>query len=244
MKKAILSIRDDDPLERIDAERCPKLKRGGKKMTRYHYGLGLAVFLAILFLVQPATFSDVNPDDLVVIDTIGLTNPPEEGRPLYLSLTPDGSKLYVVISNPTPRLEVINTATNNIVGGIPLESGGYPLHLVMAPDGARAYLPRSDSRIHVIDTATDLIVDTIVVPNSSPRDAILSLDSSTLYMSDVNTGVGLVHVIDTASGGVLTSIPLGSMGGGTLALLLRDGHNPRWDQDLYRQSGVCRSQGH
>jgi len=182
-------------------------------MIRYHHGLGLALFLASLFLVQPATFSDVNPADLVVIDTISLTNPPDEGRPLYVSLTPDGSKLYVVISNPTPRLEVINTATNTVVGGIPLDSGGYPLDLVMAPDGARAYLVRSDSRIHVIDTATDSIVDTIFVPNSSPRDAIISLDSTTLYMGDVKTPLGMVHVIDTASGGVLTTIPLGAMGG-------------------------------
>lgn len=89
-----------------------------------------------------------------------------------VAVTPDGSKVYAVAfpyceCSPEVVL-VIDTATNTVIGTIPLPSSStgfaYDKGLSVTPDGSKVYAVNNGSdTVSVIDTATNAVIATIPV---------------------------------------------------------------------------------
>jgi YVTN family beta-propeller protein len=83
-----------------------------------------------------------------------------------LAITPDGSKLYVTVTdNGTNTVSVIDTATNSVVGTIAV--GSRPSGIAITPDGTKVYVVNAgDNTVSVIDTATNTVIAVLPVGNS------------------------------------------------------------------------------
>jgi YVTN family beta-propeller protein len=81
--------------------------------------------------------------------------------PAGIAITPDGAKAYVVNSTGTGTVTVINLATKQVAGTIPI--GGFGGSIVMRPDGAEAVAAAS-ATLYVIDVATNTVSKTIPMP--------------------------------------------------------------------------------
>jgi YVTN family beta-propeller protein len=116
------------------------------------------------------------------------------------------TKAYVT-SSATDSVSVIDSATREVRGTIPVGTG--PTRVVMGRDGGRAYVANGGSdSISVIDVTTDTVTSTIAV-GDSPSALALTRDGQWLY---VMTATGQVDVVDTAANKVSSTIPLGAVG--------------------------------
>ena len=107
--------------------------------------------------ITPPVFNAVFVLDLVsniVIASIPTMDLP----PSDLAITPDGTRVYVV--NQLRTLSIIDTATNTVIGAVPIGFGF--TSITIAPDGTRAYvLGLAGSTIDVVDLTSNTVVDTI-----------------------------------------------------------------------------------
>lgn len=103
-------------------------------------------------------------------------------------------------------VSVINTATNTVVGLIPV--GNNPVGIAITPDGTRAYVTNFLSgSVSVINTATNTVIGTILVL-FLPKGIAITPDGARAYVA--NTGSAAVSVIDTATNTVIGApIPVG-----------------------------------
>ena len=109
-------------------------------------------------------------------------------EPSGLSLSPDGSRLYVAL-NMTHDVAVIDTATNAIVQRIPV--GIYPYTTVVSADGSKVYVSNWGGRVPGANDFTDGMFPVVV---------------------DRRTGIpttGTVSVIDAARNSVVKTINVG-----------------------------------
>jgi YVTN family beta-propeller protein len=165
------------------------------------------------------------------------TIPIAGAAPSGLSLSADGSRLYVAL-NMTHEMAVINTSTNAIVRRVPV--GIYPYTTVLSADGSKVYVsnwggkvpgagdvtdgmfpvvvdPRTGipitGTISVVDTATNALIKTIDV-GLHPTGLALSPSGDRLYVTNANSDT--VSVIATATDTVVKTLrvtrhaPLGS----------------------------------
>jgi DNA-binding beta-propeller fold protein YncE len=85
-----------------------------------------------------------------------------EGTGHWLALLPDTSKLYVANKNDRPFVSVVDVKSRKMVGKVPVPHGTQGI--VASPDGKRVLVADdSEPVIHVIDSATDTIVDHVRV---------------------------------------------------------------------------------
>jgi DNA-binding beta-propeller fold protein YncE len=85
-----------------------------------------------------------------------------EGTGHWLALLPDASKLYVANKNDRPFVSVVDVKSRKMVGKVPVPHGTQGI--VASPDGKRVLVADdTEPVLHVIDTATDTIVDHIRV---------------------------------------------------------------------------------
>uniref|UniRef100_UPI0037C65456 YncE family protein n=1 Tax=Lysinibacillus sp. D4A3_S15 TaxID=2941227 RepID=UPI0037C65456 len=102
------------------------------------------------------------------------------------------------------RVSVVDTATNTIVGSIPL--GTAPLEVAITPNGAFGYVPALFSdNVTVFDTARNMVVTTIPV-GSDPLGVAISPNGARAYVSNHGLGANSVSVIDTATNTVTATI--------------------------------------
>jgi YVTN family beta-propeller protein len=139
-----------------------------------------------------------------------------------LAVSPDGTRLYVVntnFSNPAGWVSVIDTATYSTIATIPV--GGVPVGIALSPDGTTAYVTNNGgaplgNTVAVIDTSTNTVVNEITV-GINPFGIIMNAAGTTVYVANANywdggntsSVPGSVSVIDTASGTVTATIPVG-----------------------------------
>lgn len=120
--------------------------------------------------------------------------------PTTMALTPSGGQLYVVGKN---SVSVINTATNAVIGTIaglysPAGSSPTPKGIAVSPDGTLAYVINSTSAFSVVDTATNTVVKTILLPTSYAWESVaFSPDGKRAYIG--STSVYTSRWIDTAT---------------------------------------------
>jgi YVTN family beta-propeller protein len=179
-----------------------------------------------------------------------LATVPVGDDPTGLALTPDGSEVWVVnttlsssatgsssVTGPplgtgTGSVSVVSTATNEVLGTVPVGSG--PIDVAFSPDGRTAYVTNngvlSPGSVSVIDTATLTVVATLTptpAPNPSlagslgpnPTSVAVTPNGAEVWVSEVNDADELggssttpddVTVFNTLTGAQMAQIPVGT----------------------------------
>jgi YVTN family beta-propeller protein len=143
-----------------------------------------------------------------VVDTV-----PVGSQPIDIAITPDGAFVYV--SHQAAPMAVISTSTNTMVDTVAGNTQGITSSsIAIKPDGAFVYLA-TGAAVLVIETATNMVVDTIPIA-SGAWGVTITPDGSALYVSD--SGIdGSVSVISTATNTIVDTVPVGE---GPIALLV------------------------
>src|SRR5215510_9821100 len=118
-----------------------------------------------------------------------------EGTGHWSAVLPDGSKAYVANKNDRMFVSVIDLKARKMVGRIPMPKGTQGI--TSSPDGKRVIaIDFTDPQFYVIDTATDKIVDTVVVDKNTigPFRARYSPDGAMLVT--VNHMNALANIFD------------------------------------------------
>jgi YVTN family beta-propeller protein len=135
-------------------------------------------------------------------------------EPANVVFTHDGRRAYVT-NFGSNSVSVIDTATNTVVpvpDGEAIKVGLVPIGVAVTPDGARVYvvnvnfspvLPPPLGDVSVIDTATNTVVDTVVV-GSGPRAVAITPDGAHAYVT--NFFDDTLSVIDTATNMVVDTV--------------------------------------
>ncbi|MEO5923473.1 MAG: YncE family protein [Bryobacteraceae bacterium] len=113
----------------------------------------------------------------------------------WAAVAPDGSKAYVANKDDKNFVTVIDLKAKKISGYVPMPKGTQGI--TMSPDGKRVIaIDFIDPKFYVIDTATDKIVDTVVVEKNTigPFRARFSQDGNTLVT--VNSTNALANIFD------------------------------------------------
>jgi YVTN family beta-propeller protein len=96
-----------------------------------------------------------------IVDTID-----HEGSGHWLAVLPDGSKAYVANKDDKPFVTVLDLATRKQVGTVPMPLG--TRGITASPDGQRVIaMDFARPEIAVIDTATDKVLERIVLANTT-----------------------------------------------------------------------------
>jgi YVTN family beta-propeller protein len=127
-------------------------------------------------------------------------------------VSPDGELLYVSmvknLGGDTPRVAIVDTATNALISSIELEEEDEPKTLRLSPNGSRLYATSlRNNQLIVIDTDTRNVLSRITV-GIKPIGLAISPDGSSLYVA--NEYDHTVSVISTASNQVTATVGGGS----------------------------------
>ncbi|MDL5158960.1 Ig-like domain-containing protein [Actinomycetospora termitidis] len=139
-----------------------------------------------------------------------LTTIPVGDYPLDVAMSSDGSRAYVISNSRTNNVSVIDTATGTVI--TTLAVGQYPRAIKLSPDGAHAYVIDQGGVLSIIDTATNTVTSVAVAPNAAQM--VLSPDGSRLYLQHI--GGNTLTVIDTTTGTVIATPPVGQVVTGML----------------------------
>jgi YVTN family beta-propeller protein len=104
-----------------------------------------------------------------------------DGTGHWSAVLPDGSKAYVANKNDRMFVSVIDLKARKMIGRVPMPKGTQGI--TASPDGKRVIaIDFTDPQFYVIDTATDKIIDTVVVDKNTvgPFRARYSPDGSML----------------------------------------------------------------
>jgi YVTN family beta-propeller protein len=168
-----------------------------------------------------------------VLDTVThqvVTTVDVQMEPANVAFTPDGRLAYVA-NFGSNSVSVIDTATNTVVpvpDGEAIKVGVVPIGVAVTPDGARVYVvnvnfspvpPPPLGNVSVIDTATNTVVDTVVV-GSGPRAVAITPDGAHAYVT--NFVDNTLSVIETATNTVVDTVP--EVAGGPNWVTITGGH--------------------
>lgn len=170
------------------------------------YGLASVLVSGTTYLYV----ANINSDDVTVINTS--TNEVVETidvgvKPYYVAAV--GTKVYVT-NGASNTVSVINAATNTLVDTIPV--GVYPrgikahgTDLYVANYGDPNY--SGGNYISVIDSVSDSVTDTIVLPAGSDGPRGVAVLGDTLYVTNYRSNT--VSVINTATNAVSDTVDVG-----------------------------------
>lgn len=108
-----------------------------------------------------------------------------EGTGHWAAVLPDGSKAYVANKNDRMFVSVIDLKTRKMVGRVPMPKGTQGI--TSSPDGKQVIaIDFTDPKFYVIDTATDKVIDTVVVEKNTigPFRARYSPDGTMLITAN------------------------------------------------------------
>jgi len=111
-----------------------------------------------------------------------------------------GAAPFLYVGNYAGEVQVVDTATNSVVGTIPTSHGS---GLVLHPDGSRLYVVDASFTIKVYDTSSSALLATI----PGPVDGGIAINStgSKLYIASYSNS--FVRVVDTSTYADLATIP-------------------------------------
>jgi len=129
--------------------------------------------------------------------------------PIRITMTLDRLKAFVS-DNLTASISVLDTVALTNIATIPVQRR--PGTSAITPNGRQLWVVHqvgleghtSHSPVEVIDTATNLIITTVLIPGQGAKDILFTLDGRFAYIA--NNTLGEVDVIDTTTYQV-TSIP-------------------------------------
>ncbi len=140
-----------------------------------------------------------------VIATIA--DPGGAGNPSFVSLSPDGSRLYVGHS-AWADISVLDTKTNSYVTSI--WAASYTLTgVTFSPDGSRAYA-RGSGFLDVIDTTKNQVISSNRNLAGGAGNLVLSPDGTRAYTVDgynSDYATGTLVIIDTATNQIINTQP-------------------------------------
>ncbi len=154
-------------------------------------------------------------NDVAVIDTSTnqvITHIPVGTFPIRIEMTPNRLKAF--ISNEhSNSISVLDTVARTNIATIPVDPR--PGEMAVTPDGGRLFVLHqtnipNDQRhcaVDVIDTATNLVITTLLINGDSAKDILITPDGRFAYIA--NSSYPEVDVIDTATY-QLTIIPAGA----------------------------------
>ncbi len=126
-------------------------------------------------------------------------------RPTGIAIGLDGRKLYIVDIQP-PTVFAINAEDNRVITGSSSFFFLFPRAVVSSPDGSKIYVlggSSSNSRVSVVSTFDDTIVDEIQVEGSS-TGMVISPDGNRLFVT--NSFTNSVSVINLKTNAVENTI--------------------------------------
>jgi YVTN family beta-propeller protein len=187
-------------------------------MKTYRLPLLLIIF-AFVFASSALAHSLFCPsrisNDVAVIDTSTnqvVTQIPVGAFPIRIAMTRDRLKAFISDGH-SASISVLDTVARTNIATIPVNR--LPGESTITPDGRRLFvlhgvaLPNDPTHcpVTVIDTATNLVITTVLIPGHSGKDILFTLDGRFAYIA--NPSGGEVDVIDTTTYQV-TRIPTGS----------------------------------
>ncbi|MBI3782799.1 MAG: YncE family protein [Deltaproteobacteria bacterium] len=155
---------------------------------------------------SPVAVIDTATDSVVATVAVGDT-------PRGLAISPDGARAYVA-NYSTTTVSIIDTASNLVIGTIPLDGADYPNQgMVITPDGSRLFVTSGNDvvapgrGISVVDTASNALL-TRIDDTSQPRAIAITSDGKRAYATHYDSDK--VLVIDTATNLVIDSFSVAS----------------------------------
>jgi YVTN family beta-propeller protein len=128
------------------------------------------------------------------------------GQATYLALSPDNTRLYVSVdfcNYPDASQGCVAVIRADALATSPtvkIPVGEFPGGLALTPDGSRLYVVNGgDNTISVIDTSTDVVVQTITGTPSGKGEIVMSPDGTRAYVPGFANGRQGVTVIDTTT---------------------------------------------
>jgi YVTN family beta-propeller protein len=158
-------------------------------------------------LFVPARYSD----EVAVINTSTnqvVTQIPVGRFPIRIAITPDRRKAFISDAL-SASISVLDTVARTNIATIPVST--VPGESAVTPDGGRLFVVHEggvngNCPVDVIDTATNLVITTVLLPGYQCKDILFTLDGRFAYIS--NNSAEEVDVIDATTYQV-TSIPTG-----------------------------------
>lgn len=131
-----------------------------------------------------------------------------EGTSHWIAVLPDASKAYAVNKNDRPFITVIDLKARKIVGHISVPNGTEGI--AASPDGKRVVaLDYSEPVLHVIDPATDKIIDNVTLEgNQKPASRVRFSPDGSKIVTDNNQQ--LVNILSASDlHGKQLQVPVG-----------------------------------
>jgi YVTN family beta-propeller protein len=171
--------------------------------------------IEVAYVVGGVTYGVVSVVDVTtntIIDTFSKETTSSSFEEVVVAS--DGARAYVRNRALPDTIEVIDTATNDVLAPIPIKAGASKL--AVSPDGARVYVMNGGSYdLTFIDTVTNQV--RIVPVGDTPTDMVVSPDGTRVYVITEGVGArGNVRIIDTATNQVMAPIPIGFSPSGIL----------------------------
>ena len=142
----------------------------------------------------------------IITDSILL---PYYASPYGISVSPDGSMVYITNSMDNYWMDIIYTATDSI-SGIGFDQDYNPCGVVFSPDGSKAYVTvfyqPNLYYLYVINTATNGIIAEIPVGNGA-NGVCVSPDGTKVYVTNISDNT--ISVIDAIADTVTATISVG-----------------------------------
>ena len=146
-------------------------------------------------------------DKVSVIDTATkqVSATIQVSRPHQVVISPNGKRLYV--TGDKGGVSVVNTANDKIITTVHLDEPANGM--AVTPDGKRLYVTGSSGSVSVISVAKRKIVHTI--PGAGTGGVAFSPNGNRAYVVGVDEKAkqGKVSVINTTTGAVIKTIPIG-----------------------------------
>ncbi|TSJ39605.1 T9SS type B sorting domain-containing protein [Mucilaginibacter corticis] len=137
---------------------------------------------------------------------------PVDNQPWAVSVSPDGTRVYVLSINDVyghagiGTVSVIDAAQNKVISTIPV--GRNAGSIVVSPDGKKAYVAnKSSNTVSIIDLTNNTVSD---IPITYALSVAISNDGKTLYVTaDGIAATGTLYAINTADKSIIKTIPIG-----------------------------------
>lgn len=134
------------------------------------------------------------------------------GGPVSIVANTSATEVYVAnsTSNTVNVFQYNYNATNTYGVTTTITTGAYPDALLLVPNSTKLYVANgSDNTISVIDTSSNKVVHTIILPSSGhPNGLAITPDNSTLMV--LNSPTGGITYIQVSNDSIINSISLGS----------------------------------
>ena len=128
-----------------------------------------------------------------------VTQIPVGSFPIRIAMTPNRFKAFVS-NGKSASVSVLDTVAHTNTATIPVSR--VPGESAITPDGGRLFVLHQSGDNHtcpvdVIDTATNLVIITVMIPGNWAKDILFTLDGRFAYIANFSNGE--VDVIDTTT---------------------------------------------